>query len=244
MPVVVHTLMTFGHATTDNDWIGFFGSYTGGIIGAIVALWIVKVQVKNAKEDMEKQINFQKELNDYKKVIEHRVYVDYTMDIGSIILDELSPDSKYILLHSHVSRIIHHNINKDLKGMRAHFLKTRYYGGASCILDIKIEIKLRERKNNDSDEERKYTAKMSMTGLNKDETIYIPLFLTNERMDLVFVKMEYSTLADEKIRFVSDLLERKEEYYTITKSNELNLIKSKNLNDEYYIVPGNPHSNN
>ncbi|WP_214747857.1 hypothetical protein [Exiguobacterium sp. s189] len=244
MPIIIHTLMLFGNATTDNDWIGFFGSYIGGIIGAVVALWIVNVQVKSAKKGIEEQIDFQKKLNDSKEIIEQRVYVDYTMEINSIILNEMSPQNKYILLHSHVSTIIHNNINEDLGKMKAHFLKTRYYGGASCILDIKIEIELLESNNQDFNEEVKYTAKMSMSGLNRDETIYIPLFLKYEKLHLIFVKIEYSTLSGERIKFVSDLLNKTEEYYTITENDESVLIKKKELHDEYYIIPGNPHNNN
>jgi hypothetical protein len=41
--------------TGSNDWISFYGSLFGGIIGAVVALMIVKIEFENRKKERENQ---------------------------------------------------------------------------------------------------------------------------------------------------------------------------------------------
>jgi uncharacterized membrane protein YgaE (UPF0421/DUF939 family) len=53
-PVIVNILMfipSFGLAATNTEnWLGFFGNYSGGIVGGIVAYIIAKVQIDHEKE--------------------------------------------------------------------------------------------------------------------------------------------------------------------------------------------------
>ncbi len=60
-PMLIGIVVTVpGFFSSDNDWIGFFGSYIGGVIGALVALLIVRIQINTNLSEK----NNQKELND------------------------------------------------------------------------------------------------------------------------------------------------------------------------------------
>lgn len=243
IPILVHFLMTIGKAESNNDWIGFFGSYSGGIIGGLVAFGVAKIQVKNNKEDVNNQIEFEKEKNIKNKALEERVYLDYTLDFGSVILNEIKPENNYILLHHKIDRFIHHNPNEYLSEQMASLLKTRFYGSASCILDLSITIKLSTQIDEDSEVETNVET-MSMSGLNSFETIFVPLHLLSEMTSLIYVEFEYTTLGNERIRYVSDLIEESEEYFKVLEDEKLLSLKKKEFKNESYIVPGNPFSKN
>lgn len=245
IPVFIHKLMTVGNAVTSNDWIGFFGSYTGGIIGGIVAFLVARVQVINSRKDVDKQLDFQKEINSQNKILAERVYLDYTLDIGSLILSEINPENNFILLHSHTGRTIKYNTNEDLSGMKAIFLKTRFYGNASCIMDFSVTIKLKDFQAQDDEYDSNiYTATMFMGGLNNNETVYVPLHMEKEKLSLIYVEFEYTTMGNERIKYISDLLEQSEEYFQKNEIGAFVSLKKKQINNESYIIPGNPLSKN
>lgn len=50
--------------TSDNDWIGFFGSYTGAIIGGLITLFIMSETIKNGDENLNKSIDENKKIQD------------------------------------------------------------------------------------------------------------------------------------------------------------------------------------
>lgn len=44
----------------DNDWIGFYGSYAGSIIGGLVAVYVAYLQINKQKNLVDSQMKEQK----------------------------------------------------------------------------------------------------------------------------------------------------------------------------------------
>ena len=243
IPFLVHLLMTFGNAVTENDWIGFFGNYFGALIGIIAAIVISRIQVNGAKEDLKTQLKEQ-ELQTKKRIenetmiqkIENRVFLDYTMFMDKLLLDDRDVHNNKILLHSNIYRFINHNPNDYLKDQLAHFLKVEYFGATESVLDVKILIHIIEANGEET------LNVMNRSGLNKNENLYIPLYLHDNRGSLTRVEIEYTTLTQERIRFVSDMLSRKE-FYTLIEDSFEHVFYKRELINERYILPGNPGHN-
>ncbi|WP_301108395.1 hypothetical protein [Sporosarcina sp.] len=66
IPLAINFIVIFSQniipVVVDNDWIGFFGSYSGsfigGIIGALIAIYVSKVQVNQQKVNFERDLKF------------------------------------------------------------------------------------------------------------------------------------------------------------------------------------------
>lgn len=50
----------------DNDWIGFYGSYAGSIIGGLVAVYVAYLQINKQKNLVDSQMKEQKSNLKYK----------------------------------------------------------------------------------------------------------------------------------------------------------------------------------
>lgn len=243
-PIIVHSLLTFGDAVTDNDWIGFFGNYFGAILGVIAAVLISREQIKSSKDDLLKQFEVQnnqvqERINNEIKIqkLSTRVFLQYTMLIDNVILHGKNEENNEILLHPQIHMFIKHNPNEYLKTTKATFLKIEYFGLAESILDVHIRFKLRQYQDSD------YEAELYRIGINKKRHIYIPLFLNGDKKELLSFSVEYTTLSQERIRFVSDLINEKEKYFLIEHFQE-KLIFETNVKNEIYINPGNNNSTN
>lgn len=247
-PPIVNFLMTFGSAETENDWIGFFGSYTGALIGAVVAVIVSRIQAKGAREDFEKQMEIQaqqvkeqmeNEINALK--LSNRVFIDYTMDVQQLLLSGRDEDENKILLPRDFNNFIRHNPNDYLEDQEVSFIKLQYYGSAECVLDMKIKMK-RSSLENHPDEQWDY---MYLTGWRKDHNVFIPVSKSNreEARALLMLEIEYTTLLQETLRFTSDLVNKAEKCVLIKNGVE-QVIYERELHNEYYILPGNRSSKN
>lgn len=67
LPIMTTLLVTksspLENFTTDNDWIGFFGSYTGAIIGGFITFLVLDETIKNGDANLEKSIDSNKKLD-------------------------------------------------------------------------------------------------------------------------------------------------------------------------------------
>jgi hypothetical protein len=240
IPLGVHWLMTFGNAVTHNDWIGFFGNYFGSIIGIIVAIAVSRIQVNGSREDLQKQLEEQdkqvKQRIENERIIqkiENRVFIDYTMFRDYLLLSDRDVNTNSILLPRSINFFIHHNPNDYLKDIKAEFLKLEFYGTTDCVLELDILIHIRGEDGEDLIES------MYKSGLNKGHTLYVPLFLLGSPNALIRVEIEYTTLTQERIRFVSDMINYKE-FYSLIKDNSEEVFHIRELKNEIYMVPGNP----
>lgn len=94
MPILTTLLVskpsTFKNFTIENDWIGFFGSYTGSIVGGLITLYVMAITIKNGDTNLHKSISENKNLqqkND--KTI-------FCNDVAGLIANYCSECKKYI----------------------------------------------------------------------------------------------------------------------------------------------------
>ncbi|MED1093944.1 hypothetical protein [Bacillus paramycoides] len=134
----------------ENSWVGFFESYTGGIIGGIVALIIASSQLLNERQKFK---------------LSQRSFLSAT----TICMDyDQSP-----LWRKERGRIITTDDYNKLNGMVRN---TRYYsviryGGPDVIANCKFEIIV----GNDENFTLEKTIKVWVDFFEKDEEILIPL---------------------------------------------------------------------
>lgn len=59
MPIAttIITSLINNHFTTSNDWIGFFGSYTGAIIGGLITLFVMNTTIENGNQNLKKTMH-------------------------------------------------------------------------------------------------------------------------------------------------------------------------------------------
>ncbi|MBT2642863.1 hypothetical protein J7I80_11550 [Bacillus sp. ISL-41] len=86
---------------------------------------------------------------------------------------------------------------------------------------------------------------MYLAGWRKEHSIYIPITVLNPHgsRELLKLEVEYSTLLQERIKFVSDMITRSESY-TLKENGHEQVIYERDLINEYYILPGNKGSSN
>ncbi|MGD7047698.1 hypothetical protein FZC83_05450 [Rossellomorea marisflavi] len=244
LPILINYLMTVGSAVTSNDWIGFFGSYVGAIIGALVAVMVSNLQAKNARKDILEQIEVQEtqhkeQINNQKELhkIENRSFIDYTMFESDLLLPDVDAENSFILLHHKILQFRRHNDRNTLLKCQASFIKLDLYGKSDDVLDLRIHIFLYDSEEEDD----LYEAGVFKNGLKKNQSIFIPLYLSSQRDTKGLTKLiaYYTTIVGEKMKFESDLLNRRESYYVIDNEVE-NLIYEREMNQEFYILPGDP----
>ncbi|MEG7924871.1 hypothetical protein J0801_12600 [Bacillus cereus] len=194
-PIILGVILNIptGHLTIgdENSWVGFFGSYTGGIIGGIVAFIIASSQLINERQKFK---------------LSQRSFLSAT----TICMDyDQSP-----LWRKERGRIITTDDYNELSGM---IRNTRYYsviryGGPDVIANCKFEIIV----GNDEDFTLEKSIKVWIDFFEKDEEILIPLsssvFVENQRKHIPVakeIKVVYETLAGEKIKFYQSELEKK-----------------------------------
>ncbi|WP_431810616.1 hypothetical protein [Lysinibacillus capsici] len=78
----------------ENSWVGFFGNYSGGIIGGIVAYLIANSQMKHEKNQRIQEQGKQDELNQ-KKILEKENYIKNIITL--YLMDEIKFNLNTIL---------------------------------------------------------------------------------------------------------------------------------------------------
>ncbi|CEQ04098.1 Uncharacterised protein [[Clostridium] sordellii] len=83
---------------TSNDWIGFFGSYTGAILGGIITLIVMNVTIKSSEENLKKTIAENKIIEERKERIE------FCNGIAKLISNFCSESRKYRYLAKRIEK--------------------------------------------------------------------------------------------------------------------------------------------
>ncbi|MGV2619740.1 UNVERIFIED_CONTAM: hypothetical protein N8J90_01075 [Halobacillus marinus] len=194
-PIIIGFVLNIptGDLTIGNEssWVGFFGSYTGGIIGGIVALIISSSQL----------INERKKFN-----ISQRSYLSAATIVADFSEKEFNRKKK--------NRIA---LTRDYTSLTGTNHKTTYYsviryGGPDIITNCQFKITV----GNDMKFEKIDTIKVWIDFFEKDEEILIPLCsdkLSEKCRYRPFVKeieVVFDTLAGEKIIFYQSEKMKKE----------------------------------
>lgn len=223
----------------DFSSLGPFGDFIAGttvplltfisFLAIVITLKLQREQIDNQRRDFQEQLKQQ----EYLQKVENRVYIDYTQDSLPLLLSQNNFENYKILLHRDIYRIIKHNDQEYLDNLNAEFVQLNYYGKAECVLDVYIGIYILDAI------EGEYRDEIYITGFNKEQKIYIPLFLKEDRERKVLTKLEviYSTLFNERIKFVANVEQKKETYSLITNENEKTFYE-RQMRAEYYLTPG------
>ncbi|MGG3193928.1 hypothetical protein [Priestia aryabhattai] len=212
--------ITFG-----DDWQGFFGDYIGSIIGGLTAFAIVYYQ-------MEKQ----KQLDEENDLQANRSYINAEEFIAPIDLIDIK--------HKEFSKIMVTKFYKEFKeineGIKRNipYYRINHSGLPDTILDCKLifdlsEYIIEETKHKSQlvnelivattpiDEKVKvpYKIETHIGVFEKGIDIFIPLVKTSFEVHIEKFQMEYTTLKNERIRYIADIKNKKESHLLI-KENE------------------------
>ncbi|PGV52666.1 hypothetical protein COD94_30670 [Bacillus cereus] len=194
-----------GHLTIgdENSWVGFFGSYTGGIIGGVVALIIASSQV----------------INDRKKIKEsQRSFLSATTTICDF--------SKGGTWRKKEGRTLITQGALDLKLDWEEHETTYYsvirYGGPDVIVNCNFQIIIGKDKNFSEEE----IIEVWLDYFGKDEEILIPLCtqkftgVARYQPAVKEIQVVYGTLAGDKIKFHQSEKEMKRIHWLIEDKEE------------------------
>lgn len=215
--------ITFG-----DDWQGFFGDYIGSIIGGLTAFAIVYYQMET-----------QKKTEDENDLQANRSYINAEEFIAPIDLVDIK--------HKEFSKIMVTNFYKEFKevnkGIKRDipYYRINHSGLPDTILDCKLIFDLSEyiiegTKHKSQvmnelilattplDEEVKkkevpYKIETHIGVFEKGIDIFIPLVKTSFEVHIKKFQMEYTTLKNERIRYIADIKNKKASHLLI-KENE------------------------
>jgi len=215
--------ITFG-----DDWQGFFGDYIGSIIGGLTAFAIVYYQ-------MEKQ----KQLEEENELQANRSYINAEEFIAPIGLTDIK--------HKEFSKIMvtdfyrdFKSLNKDTKNFIPYY-KINHSGLPDAILDCELIFDLSESIDEDKHQspivsqliaattpigeetkkkEEPYRIVTHIGVFEKNIDIFIPLVKTSFKVKIKKFQMEYTTLKNERIRYIADIENQKESHLLIKENEE------------------------
>lgn len=196
-PIGVNILMfipsfgfSFGNAL---DWLGFFGNYSGGIIGGIVAYIIASSQIKAQNDAVEKT-----------NIESSRSY---------IVLEEFTGpvDLKGVATHQN-SKILSNEYYDDIKkdprsnNMSIPFYKIHHSGLPDIILDCEITAYLFGEKDDIEKTTSPYIIKSHISVLEKNVELFIPIAKVDS--NYIYPKkvtVIYTTIHKERIQYTYDV---------------------------------------
>lgn len=204
LPIIVNILVTTpGPVETDNDWIGFFGSYFGSILGGLIAFYVAWIQIEAHRKSESK-----------KELESNRAY---------IIVQEFSADIRLKNITSNEnSRLILNDYYEEIKEQFNKEISVTYYkiiivGNAEAILDCDVYIKI----SNYNNPNETYEISSYIGIIAKGEEIFVPIAnIKYQEVHINFIRIRYKTLKGEKIEYVIDYDKRKENYFIIEKNNQ------------------------
>lgn len=118
--------------TSDNDWIGFYGSYSGSVIGGLITLMVMMVTIKSGKKDLNRNIDENKriqDINDANQFCDKMIDLvgDYCSDT-SVYFQEYEYNSTFIEKEKHLEyRLSIGNITASEFHIQMSILDNRKY---------------------------------------------------------------------------------------------------------------------
>lgn len=203
-PVIIGQLtrLPYGHLTIgdENSWVSFFGSYTGGILGGLVAFGVAWLQINNLrKETLEN----------------NRSYLSAATPVRVFFSEE-----KINRREKH--RII---VTDDSSSMNALYKRIPYYsivrfGSSQVIWECEFEITLGKDENFTCTD----TFKVWIDFFEKDEEILIPLCSAKLQTPIPYIKeitVTYRTEKNELMKFYQSEEKKVRKHYIVGKKDKL-----------------------
>jgi hypothetical protein len=245
----------------NNDWIGFFGSYLGAIIGGLVAFGVAFVQIRKQKEYLKEQLrveqeNFNKQLRIQQENFNEQIRIqqDNFYEQNRLALQLQDENNR-----SYINMREFHNVPMDLNGIKIRedcriietkeikefqknnklsdykttFFVITHHGNPNIIHNCKVEI---ECSNSQMDE--RYQIKTYIGSIYNSEEVFIPLYQGMEVEDIIVIsaRIEYFSINGEHIVFHYDL-ENFKETYSIVKDGKESKILSFDIGPVTWIYP-------
>lgn len=271
VPVVINALVqipvmpfvsVFG---TGKEWFNFFGSYFGGAVGALVAVYIAHKQVESAKDDFQQRIDIEKQKQIREEARQHnlvkqenRAFINYEWKWTEWNLEKFSNLDKAKIIYTFDYQQREYSLKKDKKNITT-FAKLSFLGNAKFILDCKIKITVKDFKpelnvnklgiQNDPDF-KDCELKIHLPIVTSEDQIFIPIvncyikyeeeeeYYFHKIYDVERFEIEYLTPVNEKIRYISNYNEGKEVYIVINEDGSETLLFESGLQDIRWKNPG------
>ncbi|WP_306008314.1 hypothetical protein [Bacillus sp. MMSF_3353] len=206
-PIILGLVLNIptGHLTIgdENSWVGFFGSYTGGIIGGIVALIIASSQVINdRKKNKESQRSF---LSATTTICDFSKGGTWRKKEGRTVITKGALD-----------------LNLDWEEHETTYYSVIRYGGPDIIVNCNFQIIIGKDKIFSEEE----IIEVWLDYFGKDEEILIPLCtkkftgVARYQPAVKEIQVVYGTLAGEKIKFQQTEKEMKRIHWLIGDKEE------------------------
>lgn len=206
-PIILGLVLNIptGHLTIgdENSWVGFFGSYTGGIIGGVVALIIASSQV----------INDRKKIKESQRSFLSASITECDFSKGGTWRKQ---EGRTLITKGAV------DLGFDWEEHETVYYSVTRYGGADVIVNCSFHIIIGKDKNFSEEE----IIDVWLDYFGKDEEILIPLctrkFTGSARYKPLVkeIRVVYDTLAGEKIKFHQSEKEMKRTHWLIGDKDE------------------------
>lgn len=134
--------------TTSNDWIGFFGSYTGAIIGGLITLMVMNTTIENGDRNLEISID------QNEKIQNKNNKIAFCNDIATIVsafcasIRTLSVNSR--LANQLFGEYTHWSDEYTLRKEKLKSYRNMYSSGDKILLQLEEDFKSLEKRLNDS----------------------------------------------------------------------------------------------
>lgn len=203
VPIFINLIMNYKtkfEVAGSNDWIGFYGSYIGAIIGGLVAFGVAHIQIRhqNEKDRLQERLNNRSFITIEEK---HGVKVD---------LSNLKVIKNARLIETKGFKDLSSSPYSD--SINTSFYVLSHYGNPSIIHNCQVDILYTSNDDNDIK-----TLTVFVGRIEKSEQIYLPLAINNLVREIIVDKVfiKYNCISGEQIKYIYDLGIAKERYEVI-----------------------------
>lgn len=179
MPIVINGLMSIQIPWAKGevgDWISFYGSYIGALLGALVAFQVTKIQIKS-QEDLNKKIKFNEQLS---TLIILKVEIEELKKSMMSIKDSMN---SYIKINNITEHSVV-NIDNPIK------LTVKYWDSIEKVMDIDLLKELVKFKS-------EYEKISESLGVNKEDISNEIAVLANKSNTCILSAIEKQRLEEQ-----------------------------------------------
>lgn len=251
LPIAVNLLMVINLPITrvgqDNDWIGFFGSYLGALIGGSFAFLVAWIQVQSQNNmlrvDIEDRKRNEKESN--------RSYIIANGFSAPLDLENVKlPDNSRIIVNNLFEEIAKHNAaNHNDKVDHLLYCRLTLVGIPDIVLGSKFSCKISfVDVTNSENVIDSYEENIRIGTITKEEEVFIPLgkieyYLDKDRkkgnykIKLNNMQVSYLTVKGEKIEYDRNLDKMKENYFSVHNGIKKPLFEDVPAQTSWWLYP-------
>lgn len=250
---------------TNKEWFQFFGSYFGGAVGALVAVYIANIQVESAKEDFDKKLSIEKKQRLYEEEKqnqflkrENRMFINDEWKWTDWNIENHPEIYKAKIIYTFDYRQRELLLKKDKKNITT-FLKVALLGNEKYVTDCTINICVKnfqpELKVNPIHPQQDPTFEENKLELfipiiTTEELLFIPIvncylkpeefnkYYEHKIYDVEKFEITYLTPINERMKYRSNFNEGKEEHIVINDDGTESIILQSKQQDISWKIPG------